>query len=140
MFSKFTFKTFHKGTFQFTEQLLYFIATFYSTDESATERILKSEQAYAHLCGALDMTLTRDAFITALCKASLPPNYALTVLNMYPQQGLPKGERTGDWEGEREGKVRKGVMDDRWVEVRCRKYAHVSSCNVPQLYGIVTTI
>jgi hypothetical protein len=27
------------------------------------------------------MTTPRDAFITALCKASLPPHYTLTVLN-----------------------------------------------------------
>lgn len=52
-----------------------------STDESATEAILKGLQAYANLCGQLDMTTPRDAFITALCKASLPPHYTLTVLN-----------------------------------------------------------
>lgn len=63
----------------------------FSTDETATEHILKAEQSYASLCGKLNMTLTRDAFITALCKASLPPNYHLTVLNMYAQPGV-KGE------------------------------------------------
>ncbi len=51
-----------------------------STDESATEAILKCEQIYANLCGKLEMTTPRDAFITALCKASLPPHYTLTVL------------------------------------------------------------
>jgi hypothetical protein len=56
-----------------------------STDESATEAILKSEQTYANLCGQLGMPTPRDAFITALCKASLPPHYTLTVLN--PQTG-----------------------------------------------------
>ena len=56
-------------------------------DESATESILKSEQAFASLCGKLDMTLPRDAFITALCKASLPPHYTLTILNT---QGVPQ--------------------------------------------------
>ena len=60
-------------------------------DESATESILKSEQAFASLCGKLDMTLPRDAFMTALCKASLPPHYTLTILNT---QGVPqKGRR-----------------------------------------------
>ena len=53
---------------------------FYSTDEAATEAILKCEQSYANLCGKLEMTTPRDAFITALCKASLPPHYTLTVL------------------------------------------------------------
>lgn len=52
-----------------------------STDESATEAVLKGLQTYANLCGQLDMTTPRDAFITALCKASLPPHYTLTILN-----------------------------------------------------------
>lgn len=52
-----------------------------STDESVTETILKSIQTYAALCGSLDLHIPRDAFITAICKASLPPHYALTVLN-----------------------------------------------------------
>lgn len=57
-----------------------FISCF-STDESATEAILKSQQIFASLCGRLALNTPRDAFITALCKASLPPHYALTVLN-----------------------------------------------------------
>ncbi|XP_070557537.1 protein MON2 homolog isoform X2 [Ptychodera flava] len=53
-----------------------------STDETATESILKSMQVYASLCGKLNLNTPRDAFITSLCKASLPPHYALTVLNI----------------------------------------------------------
>lgn len=53
-----------------------------ATDESATENILKSMQNYAAMCGALELHTPRDAFITAICKASLPPHYALSVLNM----------------------------------------------------------
>lgn len=52
-----------------------------STDETATENILKAMQIYSSICGTLNMTTPRDAFITALCKASLPPHYTLTVLN-----------------------------------------------------------
>ncbi|OWF34717.1 Protein MON2-like [Mizuhopecten yessoensis] len=52
-----------------------------STDESATQAILKSLQTFANLCGVLQMNIPRDAFITALCKASLPPHYTLTILN-----------------------------------------------------------
>lgn len=52
-----------------------------STDEAATENVLKSIQTYAALCGLLDLHTPRDAFITAICKASLPPHYALTILN-----------------------------------------------------------
>ena len=64
-----------------------------STDESATEAILKAEQSYANLCGQLGLTTPRDAFITALCKASLPPHYTLTVLNAQgaPPTGLQRG-------------------------------------------------
>ncbi|CAH0562136.1 unnamed protein product [Brassicogethes aeneus] len=52
-----------------------------STDESTTETVLKSIQTYISLCGELDLQTPRDAFITAICKSSLPPHYALTVLN-----------------------------------------------------------
>nr|XP_022302199.1 protein MON2 homolog isoform X3 [Crassostrea virginica] len=52
-----------------------------STDESATEAVLKSMKMFGELCGELEMTIPRDAFITALCKASLPPHYTLTILN-----------------------------------------------------------
>lgn len=56
-----------------------------STDESASENVLKAIQTFASLCGTLDLHTPRDAFITAICKASLPPHYALTVLNTAPQ-------------------------------------------------------
>lgn len=53
----------------------------FSTDEAATENILKAELTMAALCGKLSLVTSRDAFITAICKGSLPPHYALTVLN-----------------------------------------------------------
>ncbi|KAM9377843.1 protein MON2 homolog isoform 1-T1 [Pholidichthys leucotaenia] len=52
-----------------------------STDETATESILKAELTMASLCGRLGLVTPRNAFITAICKASLPPHYALTVLS-----------------------------------------------------------
>ncbi|KAM4747142.1 protein MON2 homolog isoform 1-T1 [Rhinophrynus dorsalis] len=52
-----------------------------STDETATENILKAEMTMASLCGKLGLVTPRDAFITAICKGSLPPHYTLTVLN-----------------------------------------------------------
>ncbi|XP_063303222.1 protein MON2 homolog isoform X5 [Pelobates fuscus] len=52
-----------------------------STDESASENILKAEMTMAALCGKLGLVTPRDAFITAICKGSLPPHYTLTVLN-----------------------------------------------------------
>lgn len=61
--------------------LTYKFCLFCSNDESATETILKSYQLYANVCGILNLTTPRDAFITSLCKAALPPHYTLTVLN-----------------------------------------------------------
>ena len=63
----------------------------YSTDESATEALLKAVQTYAHLCGSLDLATPRDAFITALCKSSLPPHYSITVLAPHSPTSLTRG-------------------------------------------------
>lgn len=52
-----------------------------STDELITENILKAMQTLASLAGHLELQQPRDAFITAICKASLPPNYPLSILN-----------------------------------------------------------
>lgn len=43
--------------------------------------MLKAMQAYIGLCGLLDMRGPRDAFITAVCRACLPPHYNLTVFS-----------------------------------------------------------
>jgi len=53
-----------------------------SCDELATEAILKSLQVYVGLCGGVNLSTPRDAIIIALCKASLPPHYALHVLTI----------------------------------------------------------
>jgi hypothetical protein len=66
-----------------------------STDEAMAECVLKSMQNYAALCGMLDLSTPRDAFITSICKASLPPHYALSVLNMGYQGVNMKGIRSG---------------------------------------------
>ena len=55
-----------------------------STDELSTENVLKSLQTFASVSGRVGLTTPRDAFITALCKASLPPHYTLTILNAIP--------------------------------------------------------
>lgn len=78
-----------------------------STDESATENVLKEIQTFASLCGLLELQTPRDAFITAICKASLPPHYALTVLYSAPQ-GVPSAaarqqqERQQQQQGDRQ--------------------------------------
>ncbi|EDW04109.1 protein MON2 homolog [Drosophila grimshawi] len=50
-----------------------------SIDEATTENILKSMQNYAALCGKLDQLQPRDAFIMAMCRASFPPHYAMSI-------------------------------------------------------------
>ncbi|XP_031571220.1 protein MON2 homolog isoform X2 [Actinia tenebrosa] len=52
-----------------------------SNDETGTEAILKSFQMFSNVCGVLSLTTPRDAFITSLCKAALPPHYTLTIVN-----------------------------------------------------------
>lgn len=61
------------------------------TEEAMAECVLKSMQNYAALCGMLDLNIPRDAFITSICKASLPPHYALTILNAGHQNMNFKG-------------------------------------------------
>lgn len=39
-------------------------------------------QQFAGFCGALGLENSRDAYIVAICKASLPPQYALSILNV----------------------------------------------------------
>jgi len=48
----------------------------------ATEAILKALQSYVGLCEGASLSTPRDAIIIALCKASLPPHYALHVLTV----------------------------------------------------------
>lgn len=67
--------------YRFTFSVFFFLVSLSSTDETATENILKAELTMASLCGRLGLVTPRDAFITAICKASLPPHYALTVLS-----------------------------------------------------------
>ena len=51
-----------------------------SGDEQVTEDILKAHETYVYLCGKMKLTIPRDAFITELCKGSLPPQYAFTLV------------------------------------------------------------
>ena len=53
----------------------------FSTDESATDVILKGLQTFASVCGQLQLNSTRDAFISCICKTSLPANYVASNLN-----------------------------------------------------------
>lgn len=54
---------------------------FFSTDEVATDRILKGMRTFASVSGQLEKTSQRDAFISAICKSAVPTNYHATVLS-----------------------------------------------------------
>ncbi|XP_016968511.1 protein MON2 homolog [Drosophila biarmipes] len=60
-----------------------------SIDEATTENILKAMQNYAALCGMLEQLQPRDAFIMAMCRASFPPHYAMSIFANTTQ---PDGE------------------------------------------------
>jgi hypothetical protein len=53
-----------------------------SLDESITDQIIKSVRTLIYICATLNLQLQRDAFVTLLCKAALPSNYAHNVLNL----------------------------------------------------------
>ncbi len=61
----------------------------YSVDESVTESILKAVQTYGSVCGQLNFTSWRDAFIQCLCKSAIPNNYnwysATTTVSSKPE-------------------------------------------------------
>ncbi|KAB1270414.1 Protein MON2-like protein [Camelus dromedarius] len=52
-----------------------------STDEAATENILKAELTMAALCGRLGLVTSRDAFITAICKAYSIQGQSVTMIS-----------------------------------------------------------
>ena len=53
------------------------LALLCSADEHTTGMILAGHQTFIQLCGKLSLTTPRDAFLTSLCKASLPPRCVL---------------------------------------------------------------
>ena len=58
---------------------------------------------YSSLAARLALPLLRDSFITAVCKASLPPHYTLSVLKATPSTQLVSGSREQEGGEGREG-------------------------------------
>ena len=46
-----------------------------ATEDATAENILKSMCVYSSLAARLELPQLRDSYITAVCKASLPPHY-----------------------------------------------------------------
>ncbi|KAK2711568.1 hypothetical protein QYM36_012656 [Artemia franciscana] len=55
-----------------------------STDEVGTDSLLRALEGLAGLTGRIKLDTPRDAIITAICRASLPPHYGLAVLGVSP--------------------------------------------------------
>ena len=50
-------------------------------------------ETYASICGKLNITKARDAYLASICKASLPPHYTLNVLKATPCTQTVSGPR-----------------------------------------------
>ena len=62
-----------------------------ATEDATAENILKSMCVYSSLAARLELPKLRDSYITAVCKASLPPHYTLSVLKATPSTQLVSG-------------------------------------------------
>lgn len=60
-------------------------------DENITESLLKCLQVQINLSGKLAVKTSRDASLTALCKAALPPNYMVSAFSVV-KAGCPRGK------------------------------------------------
>lgn len=72
--------------FNITISMYNFTFLLFSTDEIATDHILKGIQVFASVCGQLDRTTNRDSFISCICKSALPVNYYANNLASLIQQ------------------------------------------------------
>ena len=71
-----------------------------STEDTAAENLLKSLCLFSSLAGRLQMAGLRDSYITAVCKASLPPHYTLSVLKATASTQLVSGNTGEEASGE----------------------------------------
>ena len=59
-----------------------------ATEDATAENILKAICVFSSLAARLELPQLRDSYITAVCKASLPPHYTLSVLKATPSTQL----------------------------------------------------
>ena len=59
-----------------------------ATEDATAENILKAICVFSSLAARLHLPQLRDSYITAVCKASLPPHYTLSVLKATPSTQL----------------------------------------------------
>ena len=70
-----------------------------ATEDTTAENILKSICVFSSLAARLELPQLRDSYITAVCKASLPPHYTLSVLKATPSTQLVSPGQAAEAEG-----------------------------------------
>ena len=70
-----------------------------ATEDTTAENILKSICVFSSLAARLELAQLRDSYITAVCKASLPPHYTLSVLKATPSTQLVSPGQAAEAEG-----------------------------------------
>ena len=71
-----------------------------ATEDATAENILKAICVFSSLAARLELPQLRDSYITAVCKASLPPHYTLSVLKATPSTQLVSSNPSDDSTGE----------------------------------------
>ena len=66
---------------------------FVSVDDRTMKMVLEAYRLVIQLCGTTGLTSPRDAFLTSLCKSSLPPRYAMSLVTQ------PRGRKPVDDKG-----------------------------------------
>ena len=67
-----------------------------ATEDATAENILKAICVFSSLAARLELPQLRDSYITAVCKASLPPHYTLSVLKATPSTQLVSSSPSDD--------------------------------------------
>ena len=67
-----------------------------ATEDATAENILKAICVFSSLAARLQLPQLRDSYITAVCKASLPPHYTLSVLKATPSTQLVSSSPSDD--------------------------------------------
>ena len=67
-----------------------------ATEDATAENILKAICVFSSFAARLELPQLRDSYITAVCKASLPPHYTLSVLKATPSTQLVSSSPSDD--------------------------------------------
>lgn len=66
--------------------------------------VLEAHRLFIQLCGTMNLTAPRDAFLTALCKSALPPKYAMSFVAQPGSRFMQAGSSDEKSRGAESGK------------------------------------